>query len=251
VAGVMGERIVTDKNGGRWREVDTGPHRVERTWIGGSSAIREGYNGGADAVRIIGASSPSSPRTTRPSSAPSKPKPADKPPIRRWRAADLCDVEVLLGSEALDQIRRTTLWLSGQDHLEAGGWLAGIGLDRTIAVFDATSDTVKRSAHSVTLDVKGLNQLTKLRESGGDLAPVGCYHIHPRGSSWRPSDQDYRAWEGGHEWNNLTDWQPYYLGLIVTPDERGSYANPQISAFVTRREDGRYVTEPARIRAVA
>jgi proteasome lid subunit RPN8/RPN11 len=240
---VSGPGVIREAGDAKWIERDLGDGVVERTYI--NSPAR--YSSAVGTCRVVG-DGPTAPRV---SAAPAKPKKSRRVPIRSMDGP-ACDVEVTLSDSVIESICRSVMWTTGVDGLEAGGFLAGIGLDKTLAVFDASGCNVKskRGQYSLLLDLEDAEVIDKLRRSGDDLALVGNYHAHPTGDP-SPSQTDFVSWEATHEYANMGgDWQPYTVGIIATPGENGRWASPTLHAWVTRDEGDRYVTRPARIQRI-
>ena len=50
--------------------------------------------------------------------------------------------------------------------------------------------------------------------------------------------QDFKSWESCLESANRDDYQPYAVGIVAVPDERGLWACPELFAWVCRYENG-------------
>jgi hypothetical protein len=70
----------------------------------------------------------------------------------------------------------------------------------------------------------------------------------PRGRTL-PSPTDYEAWEAGFDQVNAKRREPFYVGIIAVPDERGKLAYPTFHGWATTRQNGGYVTRPAKLLA--
>jgi proteasome lid subunit RPN8/RPN11 len=113
----------------------------------------------------------------------------------------------------------------------------------------ATSSNDERTANSLKLGLGDLAAIELLESWGMRRGAIGVVHSHPSGD-WHPSPSDFTSWELAHAFANQTRWEPYGLGIIATRDEKGSWAFPTSHAWASREENGRYITEPARIVAV-
>ncbi len=245
-----GTRLVTrDTDGAKWIEKDKDNGVVERTYI--AAPLRNAA--GLGSAVVSGTASP--PRATPTTTTKPKRKQSRRVPIRSMDGPP-CDVEVLLGDGVIESICRGLCYTTGADGKEAGGWLAGFGVENTVAVLSASSpnDTDPRTATSVSLNDQPAKNYDKMRQSGDTRACIGVYHSHPNGDP-TPSQQDFKSWESCLEHANRNDdWQPYTVGIIAVPDERSEYgrwASPSLYAWVTRYEHGGYVTQPATIKRLS
>jgi len=129
-----------------------------------------------------------------------------------------------------------------QDAVEPGGWLVGhrtFGWHRERTVTEATVSAKVRQAGKVALDegdfVRMDTELQALRDRDGDLRGIGDWHNHPMDGGSRPSEADLRC--QARELATIGDHNVSLTSLIVTRREeafRGSWNNPQISAWITR-----------------
>ena len=95
-----------------------------------------------------------------------------------------CGVEVLLAADdVIEGICRGLCWTTGADSKEAGGWLAGFGVENTVAVLSASTpnENDPRTEHSVSINEEPARVFEKLRESGDTRRCIGVFHSHPAG----------------------------------------------------------------------
>lgn len=227
-----------------WREVDKGGGVVERTYV--DAPIRFGAQ--VSSTMQLAGSGPVTYPASAISTPKSKPERSEPTPIRRYKASYAWpDLTVLVSQGVIDHIRHTVTWTSGYDGLEQGGWLVGAAIDRGVAVTKASTDSKDRTTSSVKLSADGWKHLDRIRQAGVNFGPIGDWHAHPTFENWRPSQNDFAGWERVHRAVNIGEHHHGSVGIIATPDERGSFAYPVLTAFVTCRVKGRLETRPAPI----
>jgi hypothetical protein len=205
--------------------------------------------GGDVGLRGGGTSTPRPGRNTRATVRPSRQGRKAFTHERRLHAEPT--VEVRLHEGALAAIKRSVLWGTGQDGKETGGWLSGVSLPKLVAAFDATSglaSDVKRREDGMSLSTVESSWLSLQRRWGDQRMTVGTFHSHPGPDSrGHPSEADVGAMEAAIELGNIGDeWLPTFTSIIVTADE-GRWSEPYFTAWVTRVEGAKLITEPGRL----
>jgi proteasome lid subunit RPN8/RPN11 len=172
----------------------------------------------------------------------------------------LSPVEVRLSRFVRERMQDDCWTLTRNDRCEAGGFLFGrlpASWDKTVTLSHATvTGGAERMSGEMSLDTDQWRRAEAWLEANQlhDEGACGLWHSHPETRDATPSDADLQAFLG------LLDWSAehrirntaYSVGLILNPrfdrDGYGSWAVPEIAAYVTRRTPaGTPITERARI----
>lgn len=187
------------------------------------------------------------------------PASTETPELRRSAAEPW---EIVIPSFVRETMADDAWTRARSDGHEVGGFLFAETpreSERSVRLFHATETAnAVRTADAMTLDADEWRRAEAWleRNEWNDTRLIGLWHSHPSAAERTPSTTDLRAFLGALDHSGTVGRAaPVSVALILTPQWDGywgvsSWGRPEIYGWVTRREWGRPVTEPASVRCV-